>query len=239
MNSSLELFLKEKVKEFVLNKNLSPQERSERFEVFCIVYDVFHEIEKFIFEDFQSRLKEGIKNVDNKLNIKYNEDRNEESFLIWRNDWETKVGKFYFYINNSVYWDSHEIGFALGASKEIFNNLLKNFKFCEVVESINNLLKTQTQITLSEDNKNRLDNWQKDFKDWGGLFFVYMKEPVTGWDPFIGRQNQVLRRRQFYRDFLKDPTGIINRYVDKFKIVYLQTEEKINELVEVCNGIYS
>jgi len=256
INNNLRSFLKQKAKKFVLNDNLSGQEKSERFEVFCVIYDVFSEIEKVIFEDFKNRLISEIKKIDENFKIKYSEDKN-EAFWIYKDTWKIelpqKIDKkeiekiekwgFYYYIMNSADWGSQEISLGLGVQEigfesehlkgasKIFEKLLQNSQFCKIVENMHELL-IKEEIISKE-----LKEWQKDFKKWGGIFIVNI-EKATGWDPTIERQNQRLSRREFYREFLKDPEKIVNKYVNKFKTVYELTKDKIDELVEVCNAIY-
>jgi len=228
-------FLKQKAKEFVLNENLSSQERSERFELFCIIYDAFPEIEKAIFEDFKNRLISEIKRIDENLEVKYSNDEY-ESFDIFRKEWKIEKPRFlifYFQIQNSIWW-GYDILFMIHTSQDIREKLLQNSQFCKIVEEIHSNLKEKFLL----ENEKGLENWQKEFKEWGGILFGFIKEPATGWDPIIGRQEQRLNRRSFYQKFLKDPEKIVNKYIDKFEKIYKLTKDKltkdkINELVKV------
>ncbi|GEM_PF-3705041 len=262
MSDALFSFLKQKAKEFVLNEK-NGQERSERFEVFCVIYDVFPEIEKRIFEDFKNRLISEIKEIDENFEIAYSgdlkwgdkKDKN-EAFWIYKDAWKIglpqKISEeiekaekwgFYYYIMNSVDWGSQEISFGLGVQEigfesehlkgasKIFEKLLQNSQFCKIVENIYELL-IQEKIILE-----KTENWQEDFKKWGGIFIVNIGR-ATGWDPEIKDQRQRSSRRAFYREFLEDPQETVNKYINKFKRIYELTKDKFDELVEVCNEVF-
>jgi len=238
MNNALCNFLKQKAKEFVLNDNLSGQEKSERFELFCVIYDAFPEIEKAIFEDFKNRLISKIKKIDRNFEIEYFNDKEHEAFNISKKEWkirEHKPSTFYFQFVNNFYC-GQDIYFMLDTPQDIREKLLQNFQFCKIVKEIHSeILKEKFLI----ENEKGLENWQKEFKEWGGILFGFIKEPATGWDPTIEKREQKLNRRSFYQEFLKDPEKIVNKYINKFEKIYELTKDKINELVEVCDAVYN